>query len=148
MRRIATMAFGLVLLLIGLSLAVDLVVGLSQSTWFHGKLPPDTLPSNASQAEDVAFSVASNSGCGNFDNELPPVSSTSWRFGCDIGNTSYAIYVYGGDPERAPGPSQLRADGRPFVARAYYAVTALLTARNNDPFPSGPPPDSIMDPFR
>jgi hypothetical protein len=148
MRRIVTMAFGLVLLLIGLSFAVELVVGLSQSTWFHGKLPPDTLPTNASQAEDVAFSIATNAGCGNFDNELAPVSPTSWRFGCDIGNNTYVIYVYGGDRERATGLAALRADGRPFVAKAYYAVTAIPTARNNDPFPSGPPPDSVMDPFR
>ncbi len=148
MRRIVTKAFGIVLLFCGVVFAVMLVAALSHSTWFHGKLPPDTLPSSASQAEDVAFSVASNAGCGDFDNELPPVSSTSWRFGCDIGNASYAIYVYGGDQERATGLSELRADGRPFVARAYYAVTAVPTATNNDPFPSGPPPDSIMDPFR
>jgi hypothetical protein len=148
MRRIVTKATGIVLLLFGGILVVMLVVGLSHSTWFHGKLPPDTLPRTAAQAEDVAYSIASNAGCGNFDNELPPVSPTSWRFGCDIGNTSYAIYVYGGDQERATGLSELRADGRPFVAKAYYAVTAIPTATNNDPLPSAPPPDSIMDPFR
>ena len=148
MRRIVTKATGIVLLLFGVVFAVLLVLGLSHSTWFHGKLPPDTVATNASQAEDVAFSIAANAGCGNFDNELPPVSSMSWRFGCDIGNTSYAIYVYGGDQERATGLGALRADGRPFVAKAYYAVTAIPTAKNNDPFPSGSPPDSVMDPFR
>ena len=148
MRRIVTKALGIVLLFCGIVFAVMLVVGLSHSTWFHGKLPPDTVATNASQAEDVAFAIATNAGCGNFDNELPPVSPTSWRFGCDIGNTSYAIYVYGGDQERAIGLAALRAYGRPCVAKAYYAVTAIPTARNNDPFPSGPPPDSVMDPFR
>ena len=148
MRRIVTVAFGLVLLLIGVALAAEIVVGLSHSTWFHGKLPPDTLATNASQAEDVAFSIASNAGCGNFDSELPAVSPTSWRFGCDIGNNTYAIYVYGGDRERAAGLAQLRAEGWPFIAKAYYAVVVIPTARNNEPFSSGPPPDSVMDPFR
>ena len=125
-----------------------LVVVLSHSTRFHGKLPPDTLPATAAQAEDVAFSVASNAGCGNFDNDFPPVSSMSWQFGCEIGNVPYAVFVYGGDDARSQGLAQLRADFRPFVAKAYYAVTAIPAATNNDPFPSGPPPDSIMDPFR
>jgi hypothetical protein len=149
MRRTLTTAIGIVLLLVAAAFAVEFVVGLSQSTWFHGKLPPDTLPTNASQAEDVAFSVASNAGCGNFDNELPPVSSTSWRFGCDIGDTPYAIYVYGGDQERAAGLAALRADGRPFVAKAYYAVTVLRSeTTKRDAFTATPPPESIMDPFR
>jgi hypothetical protein len=148
MRRIVTKATGIALLLFGVVFAVMLVVGLSHTSWFHGKLPPDTLPTTAAQAEDVAFSVASNAGCGHFDNELPPVYAVSWSFGCDIGNVPYAIYVYGGDDARSQGLAELRADGRPFVAKAYYAVTAIPAATNNDPFPSGPPPDSIMDPFR
>jgi hypothetical protein len=149
MRRIVTKAIGIVLLLCGVVFAVMLVVGLSHSTWFHGKLPPDTLPTTASQAEDVAFSLASNAGCGNFDNELPPVSPTSWRFGCDIGNVPYAIYVYGGDDARSQGLAELRADGRPFVAKAYYAVTALRTeTTKHDAFTATPPPDAIMDPFK
>jgi hypothetical protein len=149
MRRIVTKAIGIVLLLFGVVFAVMLVVGLSHSTWLHSKLPPDTLPTTAPQAEDVAFSVASNAGCGNFDNELPPVSQVSWRFGCDIGNVPYAIYVYGGDEPRSEGLAELRADGRPFVAKAYYAVTALRTeTTKQDAFTATPPPDSIMDPFR
>lgn len=146
MRRIVTNAIVVVLLLFGGVLAVAVV---SHSLWFHGKLPPDTLPTTASQAEDVAFSVASNAGCGHFDNELPPVSPVSWRFGCSIGDVPYAIYVYGGDEPRSAGLAELRADGRPFVAKAYYAVTALRTeTTKHDAFTATPPPDSIMDPFR
>jgi hypothetical protein len=44
---------------------------------FHGRLPPDTLSKTESQAEDVAFSVASNSSCGKFDSDLPEVSVDS-----------------------------------------------------------------------
>lgn len=151
MRRIVTKAIGIVLLLYGVVFAVTLVVGLSHSTWFHGKLPPDTLPATASQAEDVAFSVASNAGCGEFDGDEAPndVSANTWQFDCRIGDVSYAVYVYGGDRPRSEGLAELRADGRPFVAKAYYAVTALRTeTTKQDAFTATPPPDSIMDPFR
>jgi hypothetical protein len=146
MRRIVTNAIGIVLLLFGGVLAVAVV---SHSLWFHGKLPPDTLPTSASQAEDVAFSVASNAGCGNFDNELPPLSPAAWVFGCSIGDVPYAIYVYGGDEARSAGLAELRADGRPFVAKAYCAVTVLRSeTTKHDAFTATPPPESIMDPFR
>ena len=150
MRRIVTTAIGIVLLLYGGVFAVLLVVAVvSHSGWFHGKLPPGTLPTTASQAEDVAFSVASNAGCGNFDNELPPPSPVAWQFGCSIGDVPYAIYVYGGDEARSAGLAEVRADGRPFVAKAYYAVTVLRSeTTKQDAFTATPPPESIMDPFR
>ena len=150
MRRIATNAIGIALLLFGGVLAVLLVVAVvSHSLWFHGKLPPDTLPTTASQAEDVAFSVASNAACGSFDNELPPVSPAAWQFGCSIGAVPYAIYVYGEDAVRSAGLAELRGDGRPFVAKAYYAVTVLRTeTTKHDAFTATPPPEPIMDPFR
>jgi len=150
MRRIITNAIAIVLLLYGGALAVLLVVAVvGHSGWFHGKLPPDTLATTASQAEDVAFSVASNAGCGNFDNELPPPSPAAWRFGCSIGDVPYAIYVYGGDEARSAGLAELHADGRPIVAKAYYAVTAVATGASKDEVLNAtPPPASIMDPFR
>jgi hypothetical protein len=150
MRRIVTTAIGIVLLLYGGVLAVLLVVAVvSHSGWFHGKLPPDTLPTTASQAEDVAFSVTSNAGCGNFDNELPPLSPAAWQFDCTIGDVWYGIYVYGGDQPRSEGLAQLQADGRPYVANAYYAVTAVPYGPSKDEVLNAtPPPASIMDPFR
>jgi hypothetical protein len=150
MRRIVTNAIAIVLLLCGGLLAVLLVVALvSDSGWFHGKLPPDTLPTNGSQAEDVAFSVASNAGCGNFDSGFPPFAPAAWVFGCSVGDVSYGIYVYGGDEARSEGLVELRANGRPFVAKAYYAVTVLRTeTAKHDAFTATLPPDSIMDPFR
>ena len=150
MRRIVTTAIGIVLLLFGAVLVVLLVVAVvSDSGWFHGKLPPDTLSTNASQAEDVEFSVASNAGCGNFDGEFPPVAPAVWVFDCSIGDVPYGIYVYGGDEARSADLAELRADGRPFVAKAYYAVTVLRSeTTKHDAFTATPPPDSIMDPFR
>ena len=146
MRRIVTTAIGIVLLLFGVLLVVAVV---SHSAWFHGKLPPDTLPTTASQAEDVAFSVASNAGCGNFDNELPPLSPAAWQFQCTIGDVLYRIYVYGGDQARSQGLAQLQADGRPYVAKAYCAVTYVTYGQSKDEVLNAtPPPASIMDPFR
>ena len=150
MRRIITNAIGIVLLLYGGALAVLLAVAVvGHSGWFLGRLPPDTLATTASQAEDVAFSVASTAGCGNFDNELPPPSPAAWRFGCSIGDVPYAIYVYGGDEARSAGLAELRANGRPIMAKAYYAVTAVPTGASKDEVLNAtPPPASIMDPFR
>ena len=146
MRRIGTTAIGIALLLFGGIPAVGVV---SQSTWFHGKLPPDTLATNASQAEDVAFSIASNAGCGSFDGGFPPCSPAAWEFDCNIGDVPYGIYVYGGDEARLAGIAELRADGRPFVAKAYYAVTVLRSGMSKDEaLTATAPPDSIMDPFK
>ena len=146
MRRIITNSIGIVLLLFGVLIVVAVV---SHSVWFHGKLPPDTMPTTASQAEDVAFAVASNAGCGKFDNDLPEDSVNSWHFDCTIGDVLYRIYAYGDDQTRSQGLSQLQSDGRPFVAKAYYAVTAVPYGPTKDAVLNAtPPPTSIMDPFR
>jgi hypothetical protein len=114
---------------------------------FHGRLPPDTLPKNEAQAEDVAFSVASNAGCGDFNSEY--ASGDNWQFECWTGGVAYTVYVYGGDEARSQGLAQLQADGRPYVATAYYAVTVPLQGVDKFAAMSAtPPPASIMDPFR
>jgi hypothetical protein len=60
----------------------------------------------------------------------------------------YHIYVYGGDQARSQGLAQLQADGRPYVAKAYYAVTAVPYGGSKDEVLNAtPPPASIMDPF-
>ena len=60
---------------------------------FHGRLPPDTLSKTEAQAEDVAFSVASNARCGSFDSEY--AFRDPWMFECTIGDVSFQIFVYG-----------------------------------------------------
>jgi hypothetical protein len=93
---------------------------------FHGRLPPDTLATTSAQAEDVAFSIASNAGCGEFDGDEAPddVSANTWQFDCRIGDVSFQIFVYGSDQSRSADLARLQADGRPYVTKAYYAVTA------------------------
>jgi len=116
---------------------------------FHGRLPADTLATNESQAEDVAFSVASNARCGSFDSEQTYAFDGAWQFECNIGDVFYRIYVYSSDQVRTEGLAQLKADGRPYVARAYYAVTAVASgATKEEVLTATPPPASIMDPFR
>ena len=99
----------------------------------------------------MAYSIASNAGCGEFGGDEAPneVSANTWRFGCSIGDVPYAIYVYGSDQARSAGLAGLQADGRPYVAKAYYAVTTVVTeAANQALTPATPPPASVLDPFR
>jgi hypothetical protein len=117
---------------------------------FHGRLPPDTLATTESQAEDVAFSIVSNAGCGEFDGDEAPndVSANTWQFDCRIGDVPYRIFVYGSDQARSAGLAGLQAGGRPYVAKAYYAVTTVVTEGAGQTTPATPPPASVLDPFR
>ena len=114
---------------------------------FHGRLPPDTLATTSAQAEDVAFSVASNTGCGDFDSEY--AFRDPWMFECTIGDVSFQIFVYGSDQSRSADLARLQADGRPYVTKAYYAITAPQGGVDKFAAMSAtPPPASVMDPFR
>lgn len=145
-RQIVTRVLGVVLLFYATIIALGVA---SESGWFHGPLPPDTQPQNESQAEDVAFSVASNAGCGSFDSEQPHSAADTWRFDCIIGSVPYTIFVYGSDQARSLGTAGLQADGRPFVAKAYYAVTAIRSGVGKvEALTATAPPMSVMDPFR
>jgi hypothetical protein len=143
--RIVVVAGVLVLLVPALLVALLIV---RENAMFHGRLPPDTLATNSAQAEDVAYSVASNADCRSFENDLQQ-SADSWMYACRISDVQYIIYVFGSDNARSQGLAQLQADGRPYVAKAYYAVTA--TRGGVDKFAAmsaSPPPTSIMDPFK
>jgi len=147
MRSRIVVVAGVLVLLVPALLVALLVV--RENAMFHGRLPPDTLATNSAQAEDVAYSVASNTSCGKFDADLPEVSVDSWQFECTIGDVLYRMYVYGGDEARSKGLAQLQADGRPYVAKAYYAVTAVPYGPSKDALLNAtPPPAPIMDPFR
>ncbi len=144
-RRVAIIA-GIVILLAG-----GLAVGFAyRNDWFHGRLPSDTLAGNEAQAEDVAFSIASSAGCGEFDGDEAPktVSAKTWQFDCRIGDVPYRIFVYGSDQARSAGLAGLQTDGRPYVAKAYYAVTTVVTEGADQTTPATPPPASVLDPFR
>lgn len=111
-----------VVIVCGAVLAVAIA---SEVGFFHGRLPVDTLAKTESQAEDVAFSVASDAGCGEFDSEAPNPDVDTWWFTCRMNGRPYGIYVYGSDQARSAGLAKLRADVLPFVAKDYYAVTAI-----------------------
>jgi hypothetical protein len=145
-RRIAVIV-GIVVLIFGALFAVGFAY---KNDWFHGRLPADTLASGETQAEDVAFSIASNAGCGEFDgDEAPNVASAStWQFDCRIGDVPYRIFVYGSDQARSAGLAGLQAGGRPYAAKAYYAVTTVVTEGAGQTTPATPPPASVLDPFR
>lgn len=144
MRRTALVPGVLVALFVAAALLIAGANGM-----FHGRLPPDTLATNEAQAEDVAFSMASNAGCGSFNSEQTYAFDDAWQFECTIGDVFYRIYLYGGDQARSHGLAQLQADGRPYVAKAYYAVTAVPVSASKDAVLNAtPPPASIMDPFR
>ena len=117
---------------------------------FHGRLPPDTLATTETQAEDVAFSVASNAGCGEFDGDEAPndVSANTWQFDCRVGDFPYRIFVYGSDQARSTGLAGLQVGGRPYAAKAYYAVTLVVTEGAGQTTPATPPPASVLDLFR
>jgi len=145
MRRIAVVV-SVVLVVVAATLLIAGGRGM-----FHGRLPPDTLATTSAQAEDVAFSIASNAGCGEFDGDEAPhdVSANTWQFDCRIGDVSFQIFVYGSDQSRSADLARLQADGRPCVTKAYYAVTA--DRQGVDKFAAmsaTPPPQSIVDPFR
>jgi hypothetical protein len=120
----------------------------SENGFFHGRLPVDTLAKTESQAEDVAFSVASDAGCGEFDSEAPNPDVDTWWFTCRMNGRPYGIYVYGSDQARSAGLAKLRADVLPFVAKDYYAVTAIRSGVGKSEALSETPPASVMDPFR
>jgi hypothetical protein len=141
MRRIAVVVAGVIVVVA----ATLLIAGANQR--FHGRLPADTLATTESQAEDVAFTVASNAGCGAFDSEY--ADRDPWRFECTIDYVYFQIFVYGSDQSRSADLARLQADGRPYVTKAYYAVTS--PRQGVDKFAvmsASPPPQSIMDPFR
>jgi hypothetical protein len=141
MRRIAVVV-SIVLVVVAAALLIAGGRGM-----FHGRLPTDTLATNEAQAEDVAFSVASNAHCGDFDSEY--AFRDPWMFECTIGDVWFQIFVYGSDQSRSADLARLQADGRPYVAKAYYAVTAIPTSASKDEvLHATPPPASIMDPFR
>ncbi|MGZ6055769.1 MAG: hypothetical protein ACXWOV_09345 [Isosphaeraceae bacterium] len=127
--------------------SVALVV-VEENGFSHGRLPMNTLARTESQAEDVAFSIASNAGCGEFDSEAPNLSTDTWWFTCRMNGRPFGIYVYGSDQARSAGLAKLQATGLPFVGKDYYAVTAIQSGPGKSEALSDTPPASVMDPFR
>ncbi len=125
MRRIAVVIAAVPVVLA----ATLLIAGANQR--FHGRLPADTLAVTESQAEDVAFAVASNASCGAFDSEN--AVRDPWMFECTIDNVYFQIFVYESDQSRSAELTRLQADGRPYVTKAYGRVPRLGVAAAGRP---------------
>jgi hypothetical protein len=111
-------------------------------------VPLDTRPRDSSQAEDLAYSVASKAGCGDFESLDPQGTEGIWHFACRIGAYSYDIVVFGSDELRESGLKSLKDSGRPYVAKDYYAVTVAPSGPSKSEALAASEPPSALDPFK
>jgi hypothetical protein len=86
-------------------------------------VPLDTLPRDGSQAESLAYSVASKAHCGDFETLSPAGTVGTWSYTCQIGAHSFDITVFGSDVARQSGLESVEESGRAYVAKDYYVVT-------------------------
>jgi hypothetical protein len=128
-------------------LAAVLLVGVTQACG-PSVVPLDTLPNNSSKAENLAYSVAANAGCGSFEDLDPAGTQETWHFACQRSTTSYDIVVFGSDDSRRSGLKSLQDAGHPFVAKGYYAVTVAPSGSSKEEALGASPSPSLLDPFK
>jgi len=125
-----------------------LLAGVMQACGGPSVVPLDALPSDSSQGENLAYSVATKAACGSLDKLDPAGTQGTWHFTCQKGATSYDIAVFGGDASRRSGLKALQDAGDPFVAKGYYAVTIAPSGASKDAAAGASPISSLLDPFR
>lgn len=120
---------------------VGLTAGCGPST-----VPLDARPNSSSEAEDLAYSVATKAGCGSLEALDPAGTQLAWHFTCQRSTSSYDIAVFGSNDSRTSGLKSLQDAGQAYVARSYYAVTFApsFPAKGGAASPS----QSVLDPFR
>jgi hypothetical protein len=128
-------------------LAAVLLVGVTQACG-PSVVPLDTVANISSQAENLAYSVASQAGCGSFEDLDPAGTQGTWHFTCQRGATSYDMVVFGGDDSRQSGLKSLQDAGHPFVAKGYYAVTILPSGSSKEEALGASLSPSLLDPFK
>lgn len=128
-------------------LAVVLLIGVTQACG-PSEVPLDTLANDSSQAENLAYSVAINAGCGSFEDLDPAGTQGTWHFTCQRGATSFDIGVFGGDDSRRSGLKSLQDAGHPFLAKGYYAVTVVPSGSSKEEALGASPSPSLLDPFK
>ncbi len=128
-------------------LAGVLLVGLIQACG-PSIVALDTRPNNSSQAENLAYSVASKANCGSLEALDPVGTREKWGFACQTSTTSYTIEVFGSDESRRSGLQSLRDGGQPYVAKGYYAVSVAPNAATKEEALRASPPPSLLDLFR
>lgn len=129
------------------TLAAVLLVGVTQACG-PSVVAPDTLAANGSQAESLAYSVATRAGCGSLENLDPAVTREPWHFTCQTSTATYDIVVFGNDDSRRAGLKSLQDAGRPYAAKGYYAVTVAPSGASKEEALRASPSGTLLDPFR
>jgi hypothetical protein len=124
-----------------------LLVGVTQACG-PSVMPLDTLANSRSQAENLAYSVATKAGCGSFEDLDPAATQETWHFACQRSTDAYDIAVFGSDDSRRSGLQSLQGAGRPYLAKGYYAVTVALSGISKEAALRASPSQSLLDPFK
>lgn len=128
-------------------LAPILLVGVTQACG-PSVVPLDTLAKDGSQAQNLAYSVASKAGCGSFEGLDAAGTQGTWHFTCQRSADVYDIEVFGSDDSRRSGVQSLQDAGEPFAAKGYYAVTVAPSGTSKDEALRASPSQTLLDPFK
>jgi len=128
-------------------LAAVLLVGLSQACG-PSVVPLNTLPNTRSEAENLAYSVATNASCGSFEDLDPAGTRETWHFTCQRSTTVYDIVVFGSDNSRRSGLQSLQDAGRSYAAKGYYGVAVAPSGTSKEEALGASPSQSLLDPFK
>jgi hypothetical protein len=108
----------------------------------------DTLANDSSQAEKLAYSVASQAGCASFEGLDPAGTQATWHFTCQRSPAAYDIVVFGSEDSRRSGLKSLQDAGNPYVAKGYYAVTVAPSGTSKAEALRASPSQTLLDPFK
>ena len=104
------------------SVAVILVV----LTACSSATPLDTIPTNADKARRLAQTVASNGGCGSFEDYNVNRAKDTWVFTCQKQEMTFEIVAYGSEDARSAGIKTLEVCCRTaYFAKNFYTVAVL-----------------------
>ena len=100
----------------------------------------DTVPRSVETARQLARTVASNGGCGGFEDYNFNRSADTWVFTCQTPGASFEIVAYGSQSARSEGLKTLDNSGNTYIARNFYAVAVVGSYGNSSA-------DSALAPF-
>jgi hypothetical protein len=128
-------------------LAAVILVGVTQACG-PSVVALDTLAENPSQAENLAYSVATEAGCGSFEDLDPAGTQEMWHFSCQGSTAAYDIVVFGSDASRRSDLKALQDAGDPYVAKGYYAVTVAPSGTSKEEALRASPSQTSLEPFK
>jgi len=128
-------------------LAAVLLVGVTQACG-PSVVALDILANNGSQAENLAYSVATQAGCGSFEGLDLAGTRETWHFTCQRSTVSYDIVVFGSDDARRAGLKSLLDASKPYAAKGYYAVIVAPSGASKEEALRASPSQTLLDPFK